>query len=842
MMRPVIVPLVPRKLADLLFRSFDAKDAFVAQVDEVRRTYPSRPLAFAIVSGGFIEFLAIRRFLSERFGSDFAPQYASRMPALLVEPVGLILRRIASFFGLASKVPSRIFLCSQDLKAGRSVLLNFETLDRKRLYETPWGERDIAYLQEHNPDLIIVPVVIIWRRKRRKEAGGVGSLPTKIVKGIAAPFGSVWNLFLGDPFQPKGLRKIAIMLRQYSRSTLRTIDPVEINQNSARSVRRRIMSSIAQEKKVIIGPVYKSTRLIGEDVLRNHGFLKFVENLAAAENTAESTLFRRAEAYFREMSARYSYFVVEASCFFLTKIFSTIFDEITSEEEDFQKLRANGKEGSIVFMPCHKSYVDFLLLSHLLFTKEINPPHIAAGINMNFWPMGHVFKGGGGFFIRRTFRGNLLYGEVLRRYIAALLANRINLEFFVEGARSRTGKLAPPKYGILKMITDSKFDGLIQEKIIIQPVSISYDRVTEDRAHKRELEGGEKVQETALGVVKSGRVLFRSYGKVHVRFGEAFSFDDWMKDLVGEGTQSHDTRKLAIQKMAFEVLHRINRVTPLTSTGLVCLVLLAKPGAALPASELEALLLRVKDDVAKLGGQLTRDLQLNFADECRKAIKSLLRDGILEEYRSTNDSLGYRVPHKQRVAALYYKNSAVHAFVDAAMAGIAGRDTQDILNLRTLLRFEYFFAERETSVKRIRAVPSEALTGLYAFILDDNLETIQLGLMALLEMRDETLSEKEWKNRLMAFGRAKSLESAVLRLESVNTQSFAAFLELAKNLDWIAKVKNAKGDDALKTSDIASIEEHLVKVRSFRQRIGTWDSFRSTEAFPKETFEPSART
>ena len=189
-------------------------------------------------------------------------------------------------------------------------------------------------------------------------------------------------------------------------------------------------------------------------------------------------------------------------------------------------MRAASKEGALLFIPSHKSYVDFLILSYLLFRKDLLPPHVAAGINLNFWPIGSMFKGAGAYFIRRSFRGNLVYQEVLRRYIAELLQNKINMEFFIEGQRSRSGKLAPPKFGMLKMIVDSYLEGHISEKVFIVPTSICYDRVTEERAHKRELEGGEKVQETAVGLLRAIKVLFKNFGRVHVRMADPISMTD----------------------------------------------------------------------------------------------------------------------------------------------------------------------------------------------------------------------------------------------------------------------------------------------------------------------------
>ena len=197
---------------------------------------------------------------------------------------------------------------------------------------------------------------------------------------------------------------------------------------------------------------------------------------------------------------------------------------------------------------------------------------------MNFWPFGRIFKGAGAFFIRRSFRGDRLYSEILRRYVLALVNNKINLEFFIEGMRSRVGKMTPPKYGILKIIVDGFLQGKISEKIYLVPLSITYDRVTEDKAHKRELEGGGKIKENVLNALQGGtKVLLNRYGRVHLRFGDPFKLDDAIDMFRSPEAPTEDFGRWVVPRIAFEVCHRMNRQTPVTAAGLVATVLIARP-------------------------------------------------------------------------------------------------------------------------------------------------------------------------------------------------------------------------------------------------------------------------
>jgi 1-acyl-sn-glycerol-3-phosphate acyltransferase len=816
---------VPSWLISVFFRNFDTKDSLLAQVDELKKSHPGRPIALAVFSGGFLEFLALRIIFSTRQDGDkLYLNLATRIPAFLIESPRLVFKRILSMVGLSKKPVSRIQLCAQELKKGNPIMMVFETTERTKSFQSPLGELEIVYLSEKVPDLLIVPVAFLWRRKRRLEEGENQKLSSKLWKNFAAPFTSPWNLFLGDPYQPKGLRKLFILLRQYSYTTIRLAPPIAINELAPKQLRRKILSHIQAEKKVILGPIYRSTRLIGESVLRSPSFQTFAQNLALEEGSTEASVYKKAQKIFYEISAKYSYFVIEWSAWFLHFIFKTIFDDVTVKEEDFEKIRDISKDGAVVYMPSHKSYVDFLLLSYILFRKEIYTPHIVAGINMNFWPMGRLFRGAGAFFIRRSFKGNVLYGEVLKRYIAELLANRISVEFFVEGKRSRSGKLLPPKYGILRMIVDSVFEGLINEKIRIVPVSLTYDRVTEEGAHMREMEGGQKVQETALGVVKSSKVLFKSYGKVHVRFAEPILLQDAFKQTIGDPAHSLETRRLGVQKIAFEVCHRINKVTPLTGYGLVCAVLLAKPGAALPRKDIETFLMLIAQDVKRLKIPVTPDLEDDFMGTCRKAIGRLVADGILSPYETPLKTRGMKIENKQRMAAHIYKNGVVHALVPYAVAGLSKGQIEKVLELRNLLEFEFFFAEKDQFIRDQKQISSEVLLPFYAFMLDDVLENICLGLGGLLKMPRMFIELDEWKSRLMKYGQSLVLEDSVLRVEGVNTQSFSAFVDMAKHKGWL---KPHPSQAKLFTpTDTAKLQFELNRIKNLRPTTEDWNALR----------------
>jgi 1-acyl-sn-glycerol-3-phosphate acyltransferase len=816
----VLVRLIPDRISQIVFSSFGAKDTFFYQVDELRQQHPHTPIAFAVFAGGFMELWALRTFLREHLGPEFDLRIATRSPGFLTESFETLYRRIASIFRLSHRPRSRIRQCTDELLAGRPVLLNFEGTDRRKAFEVPTGERELGYIAQRVPQCLIIPVAVVWRRKRPVRNHEI-STEAKVFKAVFSPLVFLKVLLLGDPDRPTNLGKFLALLRRYERSVFRVCEPIPIYETSVRITRRKVLNLIFQEKRVILGPAIAPPRYISDGILRHPTFLKVVESVSENEGIPQKVLLRKASSYFQEMAADFSYFIVEGFAWVLSWVFSRIFEDLTTDEEQFEKLRLTSREGPLLLIPSHKSYFDFLVLSYVFFKKELAPPHVAAGINLNFWPFGIFAKKSGAFFIRRSFRGNVIYTEILKRYVAALLQNRLNVEFFIEGMRSRNGKLAPPKYGLLKMIADSIQEDLITEKIRVVPVSISYDRVTEVKAHKRELEGGEKVGESFVGLAKSSSILFKKFGKVHVRLADPIPMNEWIDRDTGHSLESPDIIRLSVQKLAFEICHRINRSTPVSGTGIAAAILLLKKSCSMSLEEFIAFGRIFEKDILYSGYFLSHELNQNFERGLRRGLSGLIDDGIVEKFSLSTRGVGIRIPVKQRVAALYYKNSVIHACLMACVSGFKEGSVEDLLELRSLLQFEFFFSEKEVFLNHLSHFPENISSDLYSRLIEDVLETIQLGLELLGNVgTDVEFDTKEWRSRLMKFGKAAIMEYRVERLESVNTQGFSAFLELAKNKKWL--VRGSK-ESNLRVGNERQIHSALQTVLKFKSRIRPWD-------------------
>ena len=363
----------------------------------------------------------------------------------------------------------------------------------------------------------------------------------------------------------------------------------------------------------------------------------------------------------------------------------------------------------IVFLPSHRSNLDRAVMHRLLWENDLGPNYTAGGINMNFFPIGQIARRAGVFFIRRSFTNNPVYKLVLRTYFAYLIEQRLTLEWYIEGGRSRTGKLRSPRYGLLGYAADVLEAGKIDD-IFLVPTSINYEHVLEVAAYTAEQSGVTKEEETFGWLVKSVRSLRRRYGDIHVRFGEPVSMRSQL-----DPDQTGAERRQDLQRLATSVCMRINRITPVTPSSLVAVALLAGPERGLPRLGLEATVAELVDSVESRSLPTTEPLSLlrtgQGLDEVVAALSGL---GIATvdasgSAGSTGPQPVYRIPRDQRLAASYYRNTIVHFFLTRAIAELAlaatsrvdssdralGSFRDFVSKLADLLAFEFFLPDQD---------------------------------------------------------------------------------------------------------------------------------------------------
>lgn len=366
------------------------------------------------------------------------------------------------------------------------------------------------------------------------------------------------------------------------------------------------------------------------------------------------------------------------------------------------RLKALNRSHALVYLPTHRSYADAFILSRLLRDNGLARNHILGGNNLGFWPLGTIIRRSGGILIRRSFQDDEIYKLVVREYLAWLASQRKNLEWYMEGGRSRTGKLRPPKYGLLSYLVSAIESGGADDMLLV-PVATTYDQMHEVGVMAAEEAGAAKAKENLLWLAGYARTQQKRIGNAYVRFGEPLSLKEALARADAEGGG-----KWTVAKIAFEVFQRINRATPVTANALVTLALLGVKDRALTLAEVHELVLPLLDYADARGLPSSHLEDLRGRDGLEATLGSLNAGGVVSCYDGGTDVVFAIEPGQHSVAA-FYRNSAVHWFINRAIFELALLDTakeeitgplerawQSAFALRDLLKFDFFFSDKAT--------------------------------------------------------------------------------------------------------------------------------------------------
>jgi glycerol-3-phosphate O-acyltransferase len=555
---------------------------------------------------------------------------------------------------------------------------------------------------ESTSDLVLVPVRVVWTAAptRRRRVPRLVDLIT-----------------FGDPRDPNRLLQEILVRLRPDRARVVAGDTATVAALQARWARERagrpdalsgfadyvaLQAAITLEvaERRVRGNRYKVPRFVAEDLVGSASFQAGIADLAVRIDEDEDEVRSRASRYLREIAATPSTFVIDLVAALVRVVYTLGYDRrIRYDRASLERVAALGQTHSLAFLPSHKSNMDHLALTYLLYENGMPPNLTAGGINMNFFPIGPLLRRHGIFFIRRTFKDNEPYKFVLKRYVDYLLAKRFPLEWYLEGGRSRSGKLREPKYGMLAYVADSWRRGSCDDVVLI-PTSIAYDQIQDVAAHAAEQRGEEKERESLGWMVRVIRSLKRRYGRIHVSFGEPIHLAEFL-ERYGPGVEPDpEASHLEVAKLAFEVSVRINRVSPITPISLVTVALLGAD-RALTVSEVHAALRDLIAFVEDRSLPVTERLDPDDSALVGAALDALVDHRVLTRWDGGTETV-YSVGPGQELAAAYYRNTIVHFFVagaitQAALAGAADREGfwDAVWRLRDLLKFEFFFAERD---------------------------------------------------------------------------------------------------------------------------------------------------
>jgi len=293
--------------------------------------------------------------------------------------------------------------------------------------------------------------------------------------------------------------------------------PDVATERGVRKLQRILRVHFHRIRAIVIGPDLSHRRTVVDALLNTDPVRAAIEAVSSKENISPEKARARARSYAMEIAADYSHPVVRSISFMLKAFWNKLYEGV--DVHHFNTLLRVAPGHEVIFVPCHRSHVDYLLLSYQLLQHGVAIPHIGAGINLNLPVIGPILRRGSAFFLRRTFKGDPLYSTVFREYISQLFARGVSLEYFIEGGRSRTGRLLAPRGGMLSMTLRS-FLRESRRPVVFQPVYIGYEKIMEGNAYIGELSGKPKEKESLVGLFRAFGALRQHYGRVAVNFGE----------------------------------------------------------------------------------------------------------------------------------------------------------------------------------------------------------------------------------------------------------------------------------------------------------------------------------
>lgn len=451
----------------------------------------------------------------------------------------------------------------------------------------------------------------------------------------------------------------------------------------------------------------------------------------------------RAEAagYLREMAASLDERAVQAWRGFSRWLMRAY--DVLVDEDQITQLRKLDRKATLAFAFSHRSYLDGMLLPEAILANRLSPALTFGGANLNFFPMGAWAKRTGAIFIRRQTKDIPVYRFVLRAYAAQLVQNHVNLTWSIEGGRTRTGKLRPPVFGILRYITDA-VDEIDGPEVYLVPTSIVYDQLHEVEAMTTEAYGAVKRPEDLRFLVRLARQQGERLGRAYLDFGEPLPLRKRLQEMRADksGTGSE------IERIALDVEHRINRATPVTPTAVVSLALLGAD-RSLSISEVLATVRPLASYIAARNWAVAGAADLTNRSTIRWTLHQMVASGVVSVYDAGTEAV-WGIGEDQHLVAAFYRNTAIHILVDRAVAELvllAAAETttngsvspatvrDEALSLRDLLKFEFLFSGRAQFEKDLA---NEVL--LIGSVVDTSKPAAAADVWRLLESADVLLA------------------------------------------------------------------------------------------------------
>lgn len=765
--------------------------------DAIKQCLKKGAVVHVIQYRSYIDYLVLNYFLRENELPPVAFSQPNILSRFLTWAKRIILRKPA-------ELPTQSEVCP-----GQNQLLLF--LQQKGKFLSVRAESQVELLEDllnrqchQDMPIYLLPQICIWSKR-----------PISVQR-------SWFDIFLGNPLQPGRLRKLIIFLRNYPHAFVRYGEPIDLSEwmegegkrrkpknNAVSRLRWDMFQFFTEERVAVTGPATRPRTWILETVLKSDRVQEVIRDVAAEEQVSVEYVELRAAKILEFMSADYRYSFIAFADWALARIFRRIYNPIVVDKKGFERVRELLKKHPVVFTPSHKSHIDYLVFSFIMFNEQMAPPHIIAGENLSFFPMGFIFRRMGAIFIKRSFAGDRLYTILLKTYLNRMLEARYSQEFFIEGGRSRTGKLLLPRLGILSMIVDGYLESP-ERDIMVQPISMSYSKLIEQGSYSKELEGESKKKEGASQLITAVSVLKVRYGAIYINAGEPISLKEY---LAREGLDpqkiDENERRRYVKRLGNEIIARINEASTVTATSLVSLALLASGKKGISQKNLvknvEFLLEYVRSGVA----QHVSDTLDNPLWAVTETLEVLKREGQINIYEIGDETI-YTINENKRLSLDFYKNNIIHFFMPTAILALATLSFEkkqvEIVAMRErsrflakLFSFEIVLSQEAGFSQRFESLLSSLINSglllrtsedvvelgansleslqLFASMIRNFVESYWVAARVLPELNGRRMNENRFIERVMMEGKKLSLTGELRQGEAYSKNNFINALQ-----------------------------------------------------------------
>lgn len=676
--------------------------------------------------------------------------------------------------------------------------------------------------------IYIVPVVLLYnRRPEGRHRWG----PLEMFLGQRKPFGF--------------LRKMASFVRGNPYAVMETGEPLNIREilpelseepwqrrKQIFELRRSLIDSVDEIKRAVTGPTIKSKLEMKEIILHHPKLEAMMERRARTSSQQIWKVRMEADSYLEEIAANYSVNFIQIASKIFNWVWNNLFDGVELDYESLQEVKRAARNNTLVYIPSHKSHMDYLLFSQLLYSNNLYPPFIAAGKNLAFWPLGSIFRRGGAFFIRRAFKGKF-YAEVFSLYVKTMVQLGHNIEYFIEGGRSRTGKLVLPKLGLLTILIQAVEQGYCEDLVFV-PASICYDRIPEAESYLNEVIGNPKEEENLGQLVKVRRIMRKRYGRAYIKFAQPISLRRYLESQHHSIDSMRPKERHAMYRnFAYRIINCINEESVVTPFALAAAAMLAMSNHGISKAEFLEISQIFHDFIAARGAVLSKTMK-NLGESLQESLRNMERNKLIGKLKDEDDDLEeevFTLEDSKRLALEYYKNNIIHFLLPAAYVATSilaqqtfrfsvSQTLEDVIFMKNFFKFEFVYDNELSDEKLLGNVfdifeklefltrigeggdqpfilAHSGLRACHAFhgLLRNYFEGYWLVLRGLRYLQKNSFSEKDFMKKLLSLGQKALKLGLVERPECVSKITFDNALRLYVEKNIIIKSVGAEKEN-----------------------------------------------